>query len=280
MSRKLLRKIFTTVERMANKRGYRISWVPPIIMERPQAELRLSVEFAIAHLMLSKKDIYFVQIGANDGVTNDPMHKFVTTFGWHGVLVEPGPVAFERLKANYENDGNLTFVNAAISEKDGFRTLYTVRIDDGTFRGAHMYSSFKKEVILRQTRWVPDIADRIEEIQVRCISMETLLREVGAAHVDILQIDTEGYDFAILKMIDFSKFQPSIICYEHAHLSKSDMQAAAELLIGQGYRLARDNLDTLAYQPIASFGWRAPNNRANHPSSVIASEMSSAALGR
>jgi hypothetical protein len=37
---------------------------------------------------------------------------------------------------------------------------------------------------------------------------------------------------------------------------KSDMTAATELLLSHGYRLTRDNLDTIAYRPIANFAAR------------------------
>lgn len=255
--RSTLRSIFSWFEKKANARGYRISWTPPTVINTPDSELAFDLEFVVAHLMLRKKDIFFIQIGANDGKSVDPIYKFATEFGWSGVLVEPLPHVFELLKANYKDHGKLKLLNAALSEKDGSRTMYTVRIDKDTFKGAHAYSSFDRSVVARQTRWVPDIASRIEEISVRCISMETLLREAGANQVDLLQIDAEGYDFEILKMIDFARLRPTIICFEHAHLTKAQMNAAAALLRAQGYRMTRDNLDTIAYRPNFTFGWHA-----------------------
>lgn len=229
-----------------------MSWVPPITLEKSDTELGFELEFVIAHLMLRKKNLFFVQIGANDGMTVDPLYRFVNEFGWSGILVEPVPDAFERLKANYRNRTGLKFINAAVSERDGTRTLYTA----GDSKSASVYSSFDKELVKKQTRWVPDVVDRIQEIQVRCISMRTLVDEVEGNEIDILLVDAEGYDFEILKMIDFSKMKPTIICYEHTNLDKTQMQAAATLLASQGYRMTRDNLDTIAYRPDFSYGWR------------------------
>ena len=121
------------------------------------------------------------------------------------MLLEPLPDVFEILKKNYRHSDRLKFLNAAISNEDGFRTLYTVRIENGVSEHADLYSSFDRGVISRQTQWVPDIEKRIEEKQIRCISFETLLREIGEHEVDLLQVDAEGYDFEILKMIDFSR---------------------------------------------------------------------------
>jgi hypothetical protein len=129
-------------------------------------------------------------------------------------------------------------------------------MDANTFAKAHQYSSFRKDIVKQQTRWVPDIAERIVEREVKVISFDTLLQESGGREIDIINIDTEGYDYEILKMIDLNKIRPSLILYEHCNLNKAEMSGAAELLIACGYRLARDNLDTIAYCPPAAYGFR------------------------
>lgn len=256
MSIKLLKPLTSTIERVAGTHGYRVSWAPRILLENTKAELSFSMEFVIAHLMLKKRDIFFIQIGANDGVANDPLYKFVIEYPWRGVLVEPLPAAFEMLKENYKGRPNLHFINAAVSENDGFRPLYTIPTVRGKFRKAHQFSSFKKETVEQQIALDPNVGDRVEEVQVRCISMGTLLREAGDEAVDILQIDAEGYDFEILKMIDFSTFRPSIICYEHTQMTKGQQEEVADLLVGQGYRFTKDSLDAIAYRPVTTYGWR------------------------
>ena len=253
---KSIRRVFAFFERRANARGYSISWLPPLLLTNSAARLSFDLEFVIAHLMLRKQQLFFIQIGANDGVSNDPLFKFVTQYGWAGILVEPQPEVFAMLKTNYGNRPNLKFLNVAISEEDGFRTIYKVRMEQDTFEKAHEFSSFRREVVAHQTEWVPDIAQRIEETQVRCISFQSLLQEAGNAEVDLLLVDTEGYDLVILKMIDFTRVRPAIICYEHCNLNKSEQETAIELLVGNGYRLTRDNLDTIAYLPLVSYGWR------------------------
>jgi FkbM family methyltransferase len=255
MSKKLLRRVFSVLENVAEEKGYRIRWFPPQFLKDPKLEMSLSLEFVLAHLMLRKRDVYFIQIGANDGMKDDPLQKFVKEYGWKGILVEPIPEAFEALTKNYGNNPNLKFINAAIAEEDGVRTLYSFRRDTG-FQGGTLYSSFRRDVLLRNTRFIPETARQVVEVPVKCLSMASLLREAAGNAVDLLLIDTEGFDFNILKMIDFSVLLPPIIAYEHAHLSKSDMIAATELLLSQGYRLTRDNLDTIAYRPIESFAAR------------------------
>jgi FkbM family methyltransferase len=255
MAKELLRRIFRRVESALNAKGYRVAWSPPAFLD-PGAELRFGLEFVIAHLMLTRPSIFFVQIGANDGISNDPLHEFVARFDWEGILFEPLPEIFELLQKTYSGNARLRLINAAIAEADGYRTIYTVRPDPGIFAKAHQFSTFCRESLLGQTRWVPDIERRIEERQVRCMSMKSLLGEAGGREIDLLQIDAEGYDYALLKMIDFSLLKPSIIAYEHAHMNKQQQNELARLLFSQGYRLTRDDLDTIAYRAPASFGFR------------------------
>jgi FkbM family methyltransferase len=251
-----MRSLYRKIERALNRRGYRISWAPPSVVTNPNLELSFDLEFVIAHLMLCRPAPFFIQIGANDGISNDPLYKFVGKFGWEGILLEPLPEIFEQLQATYKDNNKLLLLNAAISEKDGVRPIYTVRTDGASFERAHQFSSFRKDVLLTQTKWLPDIAQRIEEREIQCVTFDTLLNKTMGREVDLLQIDAEGYDFEILKMIDFSRMLPAIICYEHANLSKSQQDEAAGLLFRHGYRLARDNLDTIAYRPRESFGFR------------------------
>jgi FkbM family methyltransferase len=238
-------------------------------MTEPQA-VAFSLEYVIAHLMLARPSVFFIQIGANDGMTTDPLYKFVTQYNWEGILVEPIPEIFQMLKTNYkQQQKNLKFLNMALGERDELRTLYTIRTDANSFQKADIYSSFYKESVLAQTEWIPDVANRIVERQVRCISIDTLLNEAAGREIDLLLMDTEGYDFAILKMIDFVRLRPAVICYEHVFMSKAQHEEAASLLFGQGYRVTRGNLDTIAYRPRQIFGW------ARHPSSERGGDLDS-----
>lgn len=38
---------------------------------------------------LSQPDFTVIQVGANDGITHDPIHKFIKRDQWRGVFLEP-----------------------------------------------------------------------------------------------------------------------------------------------------------------------------------------------
>ena len=54
----------------------------------------------------------------------------------------------------------------------------------------------------------PFDSDRFIAETVKSITFDTLLRRHGVSRLDLLQIDAEGYDFEILKRIDFRAFDP------------------------------------------------------------------------
>ena len=66
--------------------------------------------------------------------------------------------------------------------------------------------------------------------------------------IDLLQIDVEGYDYEIIKMIDFERVKPLIIHFEHGHLPIEQFEECLEVLIKQGYAISvEDGGDTTAY---------------------------------
>ena len=42
----------------------------------------------------------------------------------------------------------------------------------------------------------------------------------------VVQIDTEGYDLEVLRLIDLARWQPSLVMYEHMHLDDEGRAAA------------------------------------------------------
>ena len=252
MITRLAKQTLRSAERRLNKVGYQVTWLPPSF-QKPHAQLKMSLEYVVGHFMLFKPSVFFIQIGANDGLANDPLNQFVMRFNWNGILLEPLPEVFEALKQTYASKPQLQLLNAALAEKDGSQTIYTVRMDDSTFKKAHQFSSFRKDAVLSQTSWIPDVANRIEERAVPCVSFDTLLRHAGQNEIDLLQIDAEGYDYTILKMIDFSRLRPAIINYECGQMSKNQREEIAALLISQGYKMSQGDLDSIAYRPPGSF---------------------------
>jgi FkbM family methyltransferase len=205
----------------------------------------LVVRCVMAEKRAQGGDFFFIQVGAHNGLDGDPIRKYVTAYHWKGILVEPQPLVYPQLVANYRGEPQLIFENAAISETDGTAQMFVPRGNNG--QTATLLASFNREVLARQLgRNAP-----IDTIAVPTLSPTTLLSKHGVGHVDLLQVDTEGFDYQIIRMFDAQAVNPRIIRYEHIHLGRADRDRCTQLLRSRGYQLAKSQLDTIAFQPAA-----------------------------
>jgi Methyltransferase FkbM domain len=67
-------------------------------------------------------------------------------------------------------------------------------------------------------------------------------------HIDVLQIDAEGWDYSVLTTLDFSDISPLIVQFEHGQLGPDEITRAVEHLSSHGYHVlyGGHQIDTLA----------------------------------
>ncbi len=195
------------------------------------------IEGIIERYSRERHDFFVLQIGACDGVMEDPIHKWIEKYRWQGILVEPQIKEFERLKNNYRNSNNLRFENVAIAETSGLRPLYKVKdenIEADWQRG--VASLFAKPSLEKQ--------DMVTTEMVQCVTFDTLLNRHQVKRIDLLQIDVEGYDYELLKLFDFERIKPQLIRYEHRHLKPSVRSSCKKHLKQNGYKILEMEYDT------------------------------------
>jgi FkbM family methyltransferase len=192
------------------------------------------------------REFKFVQIGAHDGVRFDDLYRFVTNQRCSGIVVEPLPDAFERLRANYADYPRILPINKAIHQSAPVLSLYRVSPDAlGRYAGwASGIASFERDHLLALGIAPADVG----AVTVQCTPLMQLLEQTSMLDADLLQIDTEGYDAAILRMIDATRFRPRLIKYEHKSLAASELIEAQARLQQQGYRIALEGPDTIAWR--------------------------------
>ena len=198
------------------------------------------------------KNIFFVQVGSNDGKSNDPLYNFVNKYKWAGICVEPIPSNFLKLKETYADFPGIILVNAAIGF-DGNLKLYCInndranqlKIDIPSWFG--QLASFDKDLVVSDIKGEHKY-EIIDEIEVDSISFETLFTQIKVPKINILHIDTEGADWKILQNFPFQKFTPDIVLFEQIHLSKCEYKAALKFLRIKKYRFWKVGSDNFSYQ--------------------------------
>jgi FkbM family methyltransferase len=202
------------------------------------------------------KDVFFVQVGGNDGFQNDLICKFVKGYRWSGITIEPQIKPFESLKQIYKKDA-VTPVNAAVDGENRTRKLYKVAFTDArwasglsSFLKSHLEEKIEDGYIEKKAKKTgialpKDKADWIGFDEIECLTFETIFKQNNVQKIDVLQIDTEGFDYEILKLFKFDTFLPKIIIFESENLSAADLTECKVWLRAKGYGFEAFGGDTL-----------------------------------
>ena len=186
----------------------------------------------------------FLQVGANDGVKFDELHGFVTTHRCRGVVVEPLKFYFSSLEKNYADHPDITPLNCAVHASESRAKIYHVdpaKIESmpewapgiGSLDPEHHHKSNTPSEFI--------IAEEVE-----CMHLMEIIKKHNLQQLNLLQVDVEGYDGEVIRMIDFDRIQPRIIKYEHMNLPAVEQKGVTRLLKSNDYSIQQLESDTLA----------------------------------
>jgi FkbM family methyltransferase len=240
----MLQRLKSAAKRLLNRCG--------LVIRRTDNEQFFDFEALLWHRLHRANPFRFVQIGACDGVRFDPIHRFVVEnhSRIRGLVVEPLPDLFAMLCQTYRPYPGITPVNCAIHNTAGTMTLHRVRPDRlGELPDwAVGITSFDPEHHRRLG--IPDEA--MTRVEVPCQTLTGLLAESGLNGLDLLQIDTEGYDAEIILGLDFSQIRPTVIRFEHGlgggAISMATYRRVLDCLHGAGYEVIPIDSDAVAFQ--------------------------------
>lgn len=273
----ILRTLKTFILNTLGALGYELIRKPPGSTHKAELSGLTFTQFLQYYLMTRNlSSFFFIQVGANDGISNDCVHDFAVALDLKGLIIEPQAAVFKTLKANYKGCHNLALENAAISDEDGRRALYTIRSDLGFLQYINQAASFDREHTLKLLRThlttgaAAPVRDAFRQLKLRyqdCVESElvdaytfgSLLKKHRICSYDFLQVDTEGFDYEVIKMADIPKYKPNLINYEHLHLRSGDRDECWDYLRQLGYQIFTHDGETAAYQ-LQSVDFREPPN--------------------
>jgi FkbM family methyltransferase len=183
-----------------------------------------------------KETIRVLQIGAFDGHACDPLVEILQNENVSAILVEPQKIPYERLVARYATNPRVSLINAAVAERDGVVKLYVAA------SGASPTASLMAQ---HHRRFGSD-AKEVRALEVPSVSVGSLVKRFNGERLDLLQVDTEGMDYQILKWFFDSGVEPDVLNFESVHLSKAERLASRQLLNNRGYWWIESDQDTFA----------------------------------
>lgn len=237
----------TLLNKLLKHSSYQVTKTNQALNLYSEKIISINIEYFLAKILVEEKNnFFFIQIGANDGVRADDTYDFIIRHRLRGIVIEPLHDMFIKLCENYVNHPQIIKINKAIHATEKQMTLYRIRKDAPVPDWCHGIASFDKNHFIGGMKKIPDLDKYIIEETVECISLSRLLKEKKIQQLSFLQIDTEGYDFEIIKMIDFNKNRPKIIRYECACLSPADNLSCIKMLAKYGYVFYDDGNDIIA----------------------------------
>lgn len=171
--------------------------------------------------------IFFVEVGAYDGISGDPIYHKAVQYNWSGILIEPVTSSFRKLKENYAANPNVIFENIAIDQEAGIRAMYLSE------RQSNLYLS---AAALRRN--VNHENNPFKEELVRCMTLQSVLNKHKVQKIDLLQVDAEGNDLMIIKNFDFERYQPAVVNFEANILhEEAAVEDTIDYLMSLGYKI-------------------------------------------
>lgn len=215
-------------------------------------------------LVSSKEVIHIAQVGANDGVVNDPIYGFAHRYRHKTklVLIEPQKILMPILSENYRFHNSKYIHNGAVGP-GGNTVLYAVKPSEwGNFAPDYasewpqhraptgITSSNREHVELwvkQHYRGKTSVDDVIEETVVQSTPLQFILEKSELfLHPDVLQVDTEGFDDQVIFNSNIEKSRPSIICFEVKHLPDDRLRHLSSYLDSLGYEVIFAKSDAVA----------------------------------
>lgn len=185
--------------------------LPDAAVLLPKAKAQLRQDILVAVLSRLKRNGYFVEFGATDGVYLSNTFLLEEHLGWIGILAEPARAWLEALR---ENRPRAIIDDRCVYEKTGVELMFREVQSDFALS---TLTEFSDVDLHRNTRKLG------ETYPVETITLEDLLIQHGAPEeIDFISIDTEGSELSILKGFDFSRFRFNVITCEHNFSSTRD----------------------------------------------------------
>ena len=170
-----------------------------------------------------------IEIGAYDPFKFSNTRALIEQ-GWSGVLVEPDPICYARLHAEYSETERITLIQKAITDSDGEITFYSSNGD-----------AIGSTSIAHKEKWEAGFKVKFTETIVPTLAMSSLIEQYGEG-VDFLNLDVEGCNLDLFHLLptDFID-KLKMICIEHdGHLDHMKSVLAA-----QGFKFIMSNAENL-----------------------------------
>jgi FkbM family methyltransferase len=173
------------------------------------------------------------QVGAADGTLVDPLRPAMINFDPPAMLLEPNPYLFAMLQQGYRNNANALLLPVAYGIEAGELVLNAINPDKveqaGLPRWVLGISSVYDDKNALGGKTIDEATTQriqtcVEQITVPALNFEQLLDQAQGRLPDILVVDAEGMDKAIIDDVLQHDHLPMVIHFEVQCLEPTEQQ--------------------------------------------------------
>ena len=174
--------------------------------------------------------IRYLDIGAHHPSYLSNTYLFYTQ-GHQGVCVEPDVTLLPAFRTRRPRD---TLLNIGIAPEEGEADFFVM--------STPTLNTFSREEAERVASYGSQRIERVERVRIRPVN--TVIAESFATLPNLLSLDVEGLDLAILQSLDFSACAPEVICVETLSYtedrSERKLTEIIDFVTAQGYFVYAD----------------------------------------
>lgn len=161
---------------------------------------------------LSYRNGTFVEAGANDGLAQSNTAFFERYLGWRGLLIEAIPELAQQCRTNRPRAlvEQCALVQSSFDERE-IEMRYCNLMSFA--KGARRSPSEDEEHLKRGLQFLAN-DDTIRDVKVPAKTLSSVIEKHGLQRIDLLSLDVEGYEGAVLRGLDLDKHAPKFILVE------------------------------------------------------------------
>lgn len=199
-------------------------------------------KFLNEELLKGKRKGFFVEIGAHDGISFSNTYFFEKYLEWKGICIEPNPDIFKQLISYRHCHCEQVCITDVTGQMPYLKCAgYMLEMYSG------LLDNYDPRHLERIDREMALYGGSKETILVNCITLNDLCQKYNASCIDLLSIDVEGAEEAIIKAIDFDKITIEIITIEN----NFNEDKIKDFLLSKGYcyvaRIGKDDIYQKGY---------------------------------
>ena len=175
-------------------------------------------KYLIEKIFNFKRDGFFIDIGAHDGVSFSNTYTLEKDLDWKGICVEPNPEIYKLLSVN-RNSINLNCCIANFEKEVEF-----VSVEGYGSMLSGILDFFDKNYLKRIDETIKEFGGQKNVIKLDARPLKIITRNNNISYVDYCNIDVEGGEIEVLKSIDFNQTYIKIFSIENAFSTSKVMR--------------------------------------------------------